>query len=151
MRAILGLVPPPRGSVRVLGGRRGAAIPPSATCRSIVARLGELRLSGRDFVAVRAKGIAGACRISARRHGREVDRALDLVGAGALATRPLGEMSGGERQRLLLAQALLGSPRLLLLDEPLISLDQRHQQSVVALRDGCSGSSGSRCCSAPTS
>ncbi|MGA9864989.1 MAG: ABC transporter ATP-binding protein, partial [Acetobacteraceae bacterium] len=60
-------------------------------------------------------------------------RVLALVGAEALAARPVSDLSGGERQRLLLAQALLGSPRLLLLDEPLISLDPRHQQEVVAL------------------
>ena len=52
-----------------------------------------------------------------------VEATLDMVGARDLAQRPLSEMSGGERQRLLLAQALIGAPKLLLLDEPLISLD----------------------------
>ena len=46
---------------------------------------------------------------------------------------PIGELSGGERQRVLLSQALLGRPRLLLLDEPLISLDPAHQKSVVEI------------------
>jgi zinc/manganese transport system ATP-binding protein len=55
------------------------------------------------------------------------------VGARDLAERPLSDMSGGECQRLLLAQALLGEPRLLLLDEPLISLDQRYQETIIEL------------------
>jgi zinc/manganese transport system ATP-binding protein len=63
----------------------------------------------------------------------DVERVLDLVDAHALAARPLSELSGGERQRLLLAQCLLGKPKVLLLDEPLISLDPRHQTGVVDL------------------
>jgi zinc/manganese transport system ATP-binding protein len=64
---------------------------------------------------------------------REVGWALDAVGATSLAQRALADISGGERQRLLLAQSLLGRPRLLLLDEPLISLDPHHQQHVLVL------------------
>jgi zinc/manganese transport system ATP-binding protein len=64
---------------------------------------------------------------------KEVGWALEQVQATALARRPLIETSGGERQRLLLAQALLGRPRLLLLDEPLISLDPHHQAAVIEL------------------
>jgi zinc/manganese transport system ATP-binding protein len=60
-----------------------------------------------------------------------IEQTLDAVGARDLARRPLSEMSGGERQRLLLAQALIGAPKLLLLDEPLISLDARHQEVAI--------------------
>jgi len=60
-----------------------------------------------------------------------IEETLDAVGARDLARRALSDMSGGERQRLLLAQALMGQPKLLLLDEPLISLDARHQEVAI--------------------
>jgi len=90
-----------------------------------------LRLTGYDVVASAAIGARfGFARLD-RATRREIDWALDHVGAREIARRSIGELSGGERQRLLISQALLGRPRLLLLDEPLISLDPAHQKSIV--------------------
>src|SRR4029077_3560702 len=68
-----------------------------------------------------------------RAAGARVDQVVALVGATAYAERPIGELSGGEQQRLLIAQALVRRPRLLLLEEPLDSLDLPNQATVAAL------------------
>ncbi|MBV8870697.1 MAG: ABC transporter ATP-binding protein [Acetobacteraceae bacterium] len=133
MRAILGLVPPSRGAIRVLGRPAARGNPAVGYMPQIRATVASPRLSGWDFVAAVLNGHRLGLPIPGKAGRVEVDRALDLVGARELAGRPLTEISGGERQRLLLAQALIGRPRLLLLDEPLISLDPRHQRGVVAL------------------
>ena len=138
MRALLGLVPAANGGVRVFGApvRRHAlrsvdtAIGYMPQQRSSLAHL---RLRGRDFVASAAHGQRWGLPWPDRRARAAVERALELVDARTLAERPLAELSGGERQRLLLAQCLLDAPRLLLLDEPLISLDPSHQRGVVDL------------------
>lgn len=133
MRAILGLVPPSRGTISVLGRpatRGNVAVGYMPQVRAAPATMG---LSGWDFVA----SVVNGHRLGLPLHGKadraEIHRSLEMVDAHDLAHRRLGEMSGGERQRLLLAQALVGRPRLLLLDEPLISLDPHRGQEILTL------------------
>ena len=133
MRAVLGLVRPDRGSVHVLGKPAMRGNPGIGYVPQVRAAVATMRLSGWDFVASVVDGHRLGLPLPGRAGRAEVDRALDLVGARELGRRPLFETSGGERQRLLLAQALIGRPRLLLLDEPMISLDPRHQRGVVEL------------------
>jgi zinc/manganese transport system ATP-binding protein len=133
MRAMLGLLPLSKGTIRVNGAtvvRGNASIGYMPQIRS---GLAGRRVRGRDFVAMAADGHRWGLPHASAAARADVDRVLALVGGTALAMRPLSELSGGERQRLLLAQCLLGDPKLLLLDEPLISLDPRHQTGVVDL------------------
>jgi zinc/manganese transport system ATP-binding protein len=66
---------------------------------------------------------------------RQVEAVLDAVGATRFADMPIGLLSGGEQQRVRIAQALVADPKLLLCDEPLLSLDMRSQRTVTALVD----------------
>jgi zinc/manganese transport system ATP-binding protein len=131
MRAALGLIPLAAGGIEIFGqevSRGNSSIGYMPQNRGAMA---SSRLRGYDVVASAALGGRfGFSRLD-KATRREIDWALDQVGARDLARRSINELSGGERQRVLLSQALLGRPRLLLLDEPLISLDPAHQRSVV--------------------
>ena len=141
MRTILGLIPIQAGSARVLG----------ADPRRARRRIGYLpqrqgfdagtRIRGVDLVRLGLDGARwglplGLTPAARRRHRSEHERitqVIDRVGAGAYAHRALGELSGGEQQRLLIAAALVRDPEVLILDEPLDSLDLPNQAAVAAL------------------
>ena len=139
VQALVGLVPFAAGHGEVLGRPVGRA-------NDAVGYLPQRRsfdpgtpLRGVDLVGMGLDGdrwgIPLAWPGSARRRdrARRIAEAVDTVGASGYADRPIGQCSGGEQQRLLIAQALIRRPRLMLLDEPLDSLDVTNQASVSAL------------------
>lgn len=131
-RTILGLHAPRKGEVRIFG-----RIPD--TMRGAIGylpqdrRLPAPQMTGRTLIASSWNGTRPGLPGWGRRIRQRVDGALSRAGALHLADRPLGQLSGGERQRVFLAGALLQSPRLLVLDEPLSGVDVQGQAEIVAL------------------
>jgi zinc/manganese transport system ATP-binding protein len=136
LRVLLGLGPLSEGTARIVGeppgrgNRRIGYIPQQRA-------MGEsLTLRGRDLVGLGLDGHRWGIGLRGMRGRRaKVDRALDAVGAHAFADAPVGRLSGGEQQRLRVAQALISDPEVLLCDEPLLSLDLANQQVVSSLID----------------
>ncbi|HEY0806595.1 MAG TPA: ATP-binding cassette domain-containing protein, partial [Pseudonocardiaceae bacterium] len=136
LRVLLGLQPLTTGTVRVAGAAPGAGnrrigyIPQQRVLDGTVA------LRGRDLVGFGLDGHRWGIGMRGRRSRRQtVDAALTAVGATDYADAPIGRLSGGEQQRLRVAQALIGDPDVLLCDEPLLSLDLAHQRAVSELID----------------
>jgi zinc/manganese transport system ATP-binding protein len=134
IRLILGQLAPSRGTLEVLGERphRGNSsigyVPQGSSFDP------DLSIRGRDFVGLGIDGHRWGVRLAGRERAEaQAGAAIDAAGAGGYADRQLGRLSGGEQQRLLLAQALVGRPRLLVLDEPLSHLDVRNQRAMVQL------------------
>jgi zinc/manganese transport system ATP-binding protein len=141
MKAILGLVPLSGGAIDVLGR-------PPQQARAQIGYLPQrqsfdatTRVRGIDLVTLGLDGARWGVPLpltaNARRRHREerarVAEVIELVGAAPYAHRAVGELSGGEQQRLLIATALVRRPRLLILDEPLDSLDLPNQAGVAGL------------------
>ncbi len=133
IKALLGLLPPRQGTIRVLGQPASQRPDGIGYMPQSRASLGQSPLRGWDLVAGSLHGHRWGVPTLTAGDRHAVDHALDLVHARDLAQQPLHTLSGGQRQRLLLAQTLLGKPRLLLLDEPLLSLDPHQQETVVGL------------------
>jgi len=133
LKVVLGLIRPTAGRVSVLGqppGRANHRIGYVPQFRAIEA---ETTLRARDVVRLGLDGNRWGPGWPSRERERRIDAVLDEVDGRQLARAAMGELSGGERQRLLVAQALLSDPRLLLLDEPLASLDLAREQDIIAL------------------
>ncbi|MGQ0574620.1 MAG: metal ABC transporter ATP-binding protein [Pseudonocardia sp.] len=136
VKVLLGLLPLSAGEVRVAGRapRRGSPsigyVPQQRSFDT------ELTLRGRDLVGLGLDGHRLGIGLRGRRERRaRVDAALAAVGGTGYAQAPVGRLSGGEQQRLRVAQAVVGEPDVLLCDEPLLSLDLAHQRAVTALID----------------
>ena len=133
-RLVLGLTKPTDGRVRVNGvgackaGRHIGYVPQQRAFDR------DLPLRGRDLVQFGLDGHRWGVAIR-RPHTQRVQAAIEAVGAEGFADRPVGRLSGGEQQRLRVAQALVREPELIVADEPLLSLDLAHQQNVVDLID----------------
>jgi len=134
LRLVLGLLPPAAGTLTVLGKHphRGNPAIGYVPQRRNIDR--DLPIRGRDFVHLGIDGDRWGMAIgNVERNRQAVDQAIASVDGQAYAERPIGRLSGGEQQRLLLAQALAGKPAMLLLDEPLASLDLRNQIVIAEL------------------
>lgn len=135
LKAVLGQQPLTSGTIELLGepvargSRRIGYIPQQKLLDD------GTPLRARDLVALGINGHRWGLPISTPALHARVDAILESVGATAFANVPVATLSGGEQQRIRVGQAIAGNPRILLCDEPLISLDLNHQRAVSELID----------------
>jgi zinc/manganese transport system ATP-binding protein len=134
LRVILGLIEPSGGQVLIDGqpvnSKNKAAI--GYVPQKLVIDP-DMPLRARDVVALGIDGHRLGFALPSRQRREMIEAALDDVGAARYANARVGELSGGEQQRVLIAHALISRPKLLLLDEPLANLDISSEQEIVAV------------------
>jgi zinc/manganese transport system ATP-binding protein len=132
-RVILGLQAPSAGSVLVDGRPRSRRNPLIGYVPQKFLLDPDMPLRARDLVGLGIDAHRFGIPRPSRARRALIEQMLDAVDAGAFADARVGNLSGGEQQRVLIAHALIGAPKLLLLDEPLANLDLRSGQEVVSL------------------
>jgi zinc/manganese transport system ATP-binding protein len=134
LRVILGLTPPTEGRVLLNGSpktRHGGGLIGYVPQKLAIDQ--DMPLRARDVVGLGIDGNKLGFPLPSASRRRRITEALEAVGAESYADARIGELSGGEQQRVLIAHALIGRPRLLLLDEPLANLDLRSEQGIVSV------------------
>jgi zinc/manganese transport system ATP-binding protein len=133
LKVILGLLAPTAGTVSVCGE-------PHAARKGLVGYVPQkinldpdMPVRARDLVGLGLDGHKFGIPLPVRGRRQQVDEMLRAVDAARFADERVGNLSGGEQQRVMIAHALISSPRLLLLDEPLANLDIRSAQEIIAL------------------
>jgi zinc/manganese transport system ATP-binding protein len=135
LRLILGLIAPSGGRVVVAGGAKSRSNPQFGYVPQKITLDADIPLRARDLVGLGIDGHRLGLPWSTGRRHRKVDQILDAVGATGFADARVGDLSGGEQQRVMIAHALISEPKVLLLDEPLANLDIRAAREVVHLLD----------------
>jgi zinc/manganese transport system ATP-binding protein len=134
LRVILGLQPPTEGRVLLNGSpktRHGGGLIGYVPQKLAIDQ--DMPLRARDVVGLGIDGNKLGFPLPSASRRRQITEALEAVGAESYADARIGELSGGEQQRVLIAHALIGRPRLLLLDEPLANLDLKSEQGIVSV------------------
>ncbi len=133
LRVILGLQRPSRGSVSVLGRPRGRRNRSIGYVPQKVLLDPDLPMRVRDLVALGLDGHRFGVPLGSKERREAARQMLHAVDADRFADARVGNLSGGEQQRVLIAHALISRPQLLLLDEPLANLDLRSGQEIIRL------------------
>ena len=137
VKLLLGLLRPTRGTIRVAGMppaqavRRGDVIGYLPQNPRLPESAANFPLSVRQLARLGLAGKTGMLRRHAREDLRFVDELLGKIGIAELADQPVGALSGGQLQRVLIARALAARPRILVLDEPTTGIDRSGQERFI--------------------
>jgi zinc/manganese transport system ATP-binding protein len=142
LKVILGLISPTAGTVAVCGEPRAARQGLVGYVPQKIQLDPDMPVRARDLVGLGLDGHRFGIPLPSRARRARVDEMLAAVDATRFADARVGNLSGGEQQRVMIAHALISNPRLLLLDEPLANLDISSAQEIVALLAGISAQRG---------